>query len=101
MTEEAHLYQTEVKIEGSEEELPFLLKLVAGTYKSADLGSKATISCRTKGADSQEFFKDEVKLWNAKSREAFAEKCIKTFNADLSSEEAQRVRKTIDAQLRQ
>src|SRR5215469_737213 len=67
------------------------------SHASTSLGIKAVVACSIKG---REEFTHEVKLWNANSREDYADKCIKAMNGNLPPAKVEKARKHIDAWLR-
>jgi hypothetical protein len=62
------------------------------------LGIKATIAISGKGGT--EIHRDEVKLWNRKSREKFINEYLRVSKADLNAKQKHELQEKIDTELR-
>jgi len=63
----------------------------------AFLGTKATVAL---DLGDEEVFCDEVKLWNATSRENFSKRCLKILGLTAKTEKSKRFRANVDKWLR-
>ncbi|MEE8115104.1 MAG: hypothetical protein V3T23_12220, partial [Nitrososphaerales archaeon] len=67
------------------------------SHKQTSSGIKAVVGAHL-GND--EIYKAEVKLWETDNRTAYAKKCIRALNGNLSPKDADKTRKRIETQLK-
>ena len=73
------------------------IRLILESHKHTPLGFKAVVSASLDGV---EIHSDEVNLWQARRRTAFAKDCVQAIKQDLTTTQTDQITETIEASLR-